>query len=335
MGEQSEVSPERIHKMVWAFAPPLILEAAIRNRVFDVLDSGPKNLAEVTRETGASERGLRAIMDALVGLQFLQRTDERYALTPESAAFLVSTKPGFQGGLMKHASTQLIPAWLHLTEIVRTGRPERAVNQEGTGGEFFRELVVDLFPMNFAAARALGDALRVADTPGTVRVLDIAAGSGVWGIGLAQDHPNVEVTALDWPAVLPVTRQFAERFGLAQRFRYLEGDLMTVDYGEGYQVVTLGHILHSEGEARSRELLRKVYEALAPGGTVAIAEFLTDEERSTEVGGLVFAVNMLVATTEGTTFSFGQIRRWLEEIGFGEVRSLPAPAPSPLILATK
>ena len=335
MADRPAVTPERIHQMVWGFAPPLILEAAIRHRVFDILDCGPRTLAEVAAESGASERGLRGIMDALVGFQFLARDGERYTLTPESAAFLVTTKPSFQGGLLKHASSQLIPSWLNLTEVVRTGQPARGVNEEGPGAEFFREFVGDLFPMNFPAAQAAGAALGLQSATDTVRVLDIAAGSGVWGIGLAQASPKVEVTAVDWPGVLEITRQFAQRFGLADRFHYLAGDLMEVDYGTGYQAVTLGHILHSEGEARSRQLLRKVYDALAPGGSVVIGEFLTNEERTGPIGGLIFAVNMVVNTTGGDTFSFEQIRGWLEEAGFKNVRTLEAPAPSPLILATR
>ena len=106
------VTPERILQMAWGFSAPLILEAAIKNRVFDVLDEGPKSLAETAQATGASERGLAAIMNALVGLEFLAKDGQgSYALTPESAAFLVSTKPSFQGGLIRHCSEHLIPRW--------------------------------------------------------------------------------------------------------------------------------------------------------------------------------------------------------------------------------
>jgi O-methyltransferase domain len=100
-------------------------------------------------------------------------------------------------------------------------------------------------------------------------------------------------------------------------------------------VATLGHILHSEGEARSRALLRKVFAALAPGGTVAIAEFLVNADRTGPANGLIFAVNMLINTDQGDAFSFEQIRGWLHEASFRDARTLDAPGPSPLILATR
>lgn len=331
----NQVTPERIMQFAWGYVPPLILEAAIRHRVFDVLDSGPKAINDVQKETGASERGLTAIMNALVGLNLLAKDDQgRYSLTPESAAFLVSTKPGFQGGLIRHCSEQLIPKWLHLNEIVATGKPVESVNQEGAGSEFFQNFVNDIFPMSYPAAQTLARHLNM-NGGGEVRVLDLAAGSGVWGIALAQASDRVRVTAVDWPDVIPVTRKTVERFGLGGRFSYIEGDLLKADFGSNHTVATLGHILHSEGEARSRELLSKTFGALATGGTIAIAEFLVNPDRRGPVNGLFFAVNMLVNTDNGGTYSFEEISGWLTEAGFTNARTIESPGPSPLILATK
>jgi ubiquinone/menaquinone biosynthesis C-methylase UbiE len=331
----NEVTPERIMQFAWGHAFPLSIEAAVKNKVFDVLDSGARTLQELSSATGASERGLRAICNALVSVQLLAKKGERYELTPESAAFLVSTKPGFQGGLFKHISKQLMPKWLELTEIVRSGRPAHAVNQENVGSKFFEDFVEDIFPMSYAAAQALGDALKLKDATGPVSVLDLAAGSGVWGIALAQKSKQVRVRAVDWPGVLPVTRRVVERFKLSDRFTFVEGDLQTADFGSGHQVATLGHILHSEGERKSRQLLRRTFAALAPGGTIAIAEFLAGEGRTGPVNSMIFAINMLVNTDEGNTFTFNEIAGWLKEAGFSDVRQLEAPGPSPMTLATK
>jgi precorrin-6B methylase 2 len=326
------VTPQRISQLAWGYAAPLILEAAIRNDVFDTLEASPMSVEELSAVTGASTRGLTAIVNALCGLELLDKDQHgRYLLTPESATFLVRGKPAFMGGLILHTSEQLIPKWLSLNEVVRTGRPATAVNQEQDGSEFFEQFVSDIFPMSYPSAQALAAALHLDQG----RVLDLAAGSGVWGIALAQSSPGVRVSAVDWPTVLPVTEKTAVRFGLEDRFTFIPGDLLSADFGFGYDVATLGHILHSEGEARSRKLLEKTWDALAPGGTIAIAEFLVNQDRKGPVNGLFFAVNMLVNTDEGSTYSFEEISDWLLDAGFVNPHLLEVPGPSPLVLASK
>ena len=226
------VTPQKFMQAAFAYAPPLILEAAIRHGLYDRLADGPKSADELAAAAGISPRGARILLDALVGLEMLAKDKSgRYIHTPESAEFMVSSKPGYVGGFLKHTSSQLIPKWLQLTEIVRTGKPAMAVNQEGDGSKFFHEFVEDLFPVNYKAASALGDALKLADAKSPVSVLDLAAGSGVWGIALAQKSPQVRVTAVDWPGVLDVTRKVAGRYKLADRFRFVPGDLATADFG--------------------------------------------------------------------------------------------------------
>jgi hypothetical protein len=332
---QTNVTPERIMQFAWGYAPTLAIEAAVKHRVFDTLDSGPKTLAETAAATGASQRGLRAIMNILVGLGFLAKQGEAYTLTPESSTFLVSTKPSFQGGFFKHMSEQLLPKWLQLNEIVATGRPARSVNTEGDGSDFFQQFVIDIFPLSYAAATVLAKHLGFDQRQGTLRALDLATGSGVWGIALAQNVPNIHVTAFDWSGVLPATRSMVERFGLISRFAFTAGDLNDTPFGAGYDVATLGHILHSEGPTKSQALLKKTFESLNSGGTIAIAEFVVNADRTGPPGPLIFAANMLVNTDEGDTFSFEEISQWLTAAGFINPRQLEAPGPSPLILATK
>jgi SAM-dependent methyltransferase len=330
------VTPERIYQFAWGYVPTLALEAAIHHRIFDVLDSGPKTLDEIQKGTGASRRGLSAIINVLVGLNFLAKDGkDTFSLTPESSTFLVSSKPGFQGGILRHCSQDLIPRWLRLNEIVATGKPSQAVNQEGAGGEFFSKFVTDIFPMSYPAAQALARHLQLDRSREPVRVLDLAAGSGVWGIALAQSSGSVRVTAVDWPGVIPVTRKMAARFGLEDRFSFIEGDLLDVEFGSGHNLATLGQILHSEGIDRSRALLQKTFHALASGGIIAIAEFLVNADRTGPLNGLIFAVNMLVNTENGGTYSFEEIATWLSEAGFINSRTVESPGPSPLILATK
>jgi SAM-dependent methyltransferase len=168
-----------------------------------------------------------------------------------------------------------------------------------------------------------------------ISVLDLAAGSGVWGIALAEQSPQVRVTAVDWPAVIPVTQRVAGRRGVADRFRFVAGDLLEADFGAGHHIATLGHIVHSEGESRSRALFDKTFAALAPGGTIAIAEWLVNDQRTEPLPSLIFAVNMLVNTDAGDCYSFNELRGWLRAAGFRDARTLETQGPSPLVLADK
>ncbi|WP_202950699.1 methyltransferase [Pseudanabaena sp. PCC 6802] len=333
---QTQVTPEHIMQFVFGYAPSLILEVALHHRVFDVLNNTSKTIELVSEETGASARGLRAIMNALVGLALLSKDEEqRYSLTPESSAFLVSTQPSFLGGLLHHTVRGLLPQWMQLSEVVQTGKPTIAVNRETIGAPYFEAFVPALFPAAYPSAKVLANTLGLGHVEQPISVLDLAAGSGVWGIALAQASPQVRVTAVDWADVIPVTQRIAEQHGVGDRFQYLAGDLLEVDFGFGYQVVILGQILHSEGEVRSRLLLEKVFAALAPSGTIAISEWLTNSDRTGPLNALIFAVNMLVHTDRGDTFSTEEISGWLSDKGFIDIRTVEIPGPSPLILATK
>jgi ubiquinone/menaquinone biosynthesis C-methylase UbiE len=333
---KKQITPERLMELSFAYAPPLIISAAAANKVFDALENGAKTAEEVAKKTGASPRALRILMNALVGLGLLKKDRRgRYSLTPESAAFLISERPGSHAGFFGTIAPQLISRWLRLTDIVREGRPAVAVNQETEGTEFFSQLVENIIPMSYPAAQKLADHLKIAKTKNETRVLDLAAGSGIWGIALAQKSPRVRVSAVDWAGMIPTTKRITEKFGVHDRFNFVEGDLSQANFGMGYDVAILGHILHSEGEDRSRQLLKKTFRSLKPGGVIAIAEWLVNNERTEPTHALMFAVQMLVNSEKGDTFSFNEIKNWLEDAGFKKVRKLDAPGPSPLILATK
>ena len=334
--KKDQVTPERLMQFGFAYAPPLIIGAAVSNKVFDSLASGAKTVAQISKETGAPIRGLRAITNALVGLELLKKDRrEKYSLTPESTAFLLSDRLSTQAGFFGTILPQLISRWLRLADVVRDGQPAVAVNQETEGTEFFSQLVENIIPMSYPSAQALGDHLKVSKAKNDIRVLDLAAGSGIWGIAVAQKSPRVRVTAVDWAGMIPTTKRITRKFGVADRFQFIEGDLLEANFGTGYNIATLGHILHSEGEERSRRLLKKTFRALKSGGTIAIAEWLVNDERTEPLPSLMFAVQMLVNTEKGDTFSFNEIKSWLEEAGFKKVCKLEAPGPSPLILATK
>src|SRR5437879_9057715 len=260
---KKQVTPERLMELSFAYAPPLIISAGVTNKVFDSFEDGAKTSEQVAKETGASAHALRILMNALVGLDLLKKNRQgKYSLTPESAAFLLSNKPGTHAGFFGTIAPQLISRWLQLSDIVREGRPAVAVNQETEGTEFFSQLVENIIPMSYPPAQKLGDHLKLAKAKNEIRVLDLGAGSGIWGIALAQRSTRVRVTAVDWAGMIPTTKRITRKFGVDEHFKFIEGDLLKADFGEGHDIATLGHILHSEGEERSRKLLKKTANAV-------------------------------------------------------------------------
>lgn len=335
MTKKKSLTPDRIMQFAWGYAPTLVIEAAVRHGIFDLLDKGSLTAEQIAAKTRTSRRGVKAIVDVLVSFGLLGRKGDRFALTPESATFLVSTKPAYYGMFFGHISDQLIPNWLQLTEIVRTGKPAAKVNASKEGAKFFADFVESLFPLSFPAATALGKHLGIAKTSTPFSVLDIGAGSGVWSISIAKQSPRVRIHAVDWPQVLKVTQRVAAKHGVADRLTTAAGDFFEADFGHSHRLCTIGHILHSEGRKRSQRLLKKAFDALAPGGTVAIQEFVPNDERTGPPNALIFAVNMLVNTETGDTFTFAEMSQWLRKAGFKNPRLLEVPSVSPLVLADK
>src|SRR5436189_5144177 len=228
---KKQVTPERLMELSFAYAPPLIISAGVSNKIFDSLEGDAKTAEQVAAKTGASARALGILMNALIGLGLLKKNRQgKYSLTPESAAFLLSKRPGTHAGFFGAIAPQLISRWLRLADIVREGRPAVAVNQETEGTEFFSQLVENIIPMSYPPAQKLGDHLKLAKAKNEIRVLDLGAGSGIWGIALAQKSTRVRVTAVDWAGMIPTTKRITRNFGVADRFQFIEGDLLEANF---------------------------------------------------------------------------------------------------------
>lgn len=160
-----QVSPDRLMQFTFGFAPPLIIQTALRYGIFDSLDKGAKSLDDLCIETGASPRGLRMVLDVLVGLDLLSKDDAgHYGLTRESATFLVTGKPTYHGAFFLLTKEPMLSAWGKLDEAVRSGRPAHHINREQEGTSFFLKFVEDIFPIHYAGAQALATALGVQST---------------------------------------------------------------------------------------------------------------------------------------------------------------------------
>jgi SAM-dependent methyltransferase len=332
-------TPESIVGIIAGYQPLYALASALDLRLFNYIADGNATAAAIEAASGASERGVRRLLNVLAGLNLLTRLREGeviiYGLTPESAMYLLEGRPGYLGGYVRFAAYRLSQQWRGLTESVRTGQPSTRLDDPDDGEPFWEALVDLLFPWNYPLAGIVGRQLLELQHDQPTRLLDVAAGSGVWGIAAAQAQRAMKVTAFDLPAVLTHARRNAERFGLADRFEFRAGDIRRDDLGEAeYDAAILGQICHSEGREHSRELFKKVARALKPGGTIVVADMLKKEDESGPLFTLMYGLTMLVTTTAGDTFTFSEYDSWLKEAGFGGVRLLEAMGQT-VILATR
>ncbi len=331
--DTNEPNPEKIMETAFAYAATRVLVSGVDLEVFTHIANGNHTSEDIAKAAKASQRGTEILLNSLAALNFITKSNGTYVLNPLSEKFLVKGTPAYFGDFVKHIDSLWEP-WGDLTRVVKTGKPFQRVDKE-QGVEFFQKLVSQLFPMSYPCAKAAAEILGVGRTWKGLNVLDVAAGSGAWGIAFAQNDADTRVTALDWPNVLEVTKKFVDKFKLRQRFSYLPGDLREVDFGNGYDLVILGHICHSEGAEKTRVLLSRAFGALKQGGRLLIADMIPDDERATSVFPLLFAVNMLVNTTEGNTFTMAEYRKWLADAGFCDITAIDAHGPSPLIVAMK
>ncbi len=326
--------PEKIFQTFFAFASTRVLVSAVDLEVFTHIANGYDTAGNIAKAASSSERGMEILLNSLASLNFLTKSNGSYGLTPLSEKFLVKGKPSYFGDFIQHVDGLWEP-WRNLTEVVRTGRPWNNLDKE-QGSEFFEKMVLQLVPMSYPCAKAAAETLGVGSTWKDLNVLDIAAGSGAWGVAFAESDTGTKVTAHDWPKVLEVTKKFVGRFDFDGRFSYLPGDIRDVDFGQdSYDLVILGHICHTEGAKNTRNLFKRAYRSLKKGGKLLIAEMIPDDERAREVFPLLFAVNMLINSTDGNTFTMAEYWKWLNEAGFQDMTIINAPGPSPLIVASR
>jgi 2-polyprenyl-3-methyl-5-hydroxy-6-metoxy-1,4-benzoquinol methylase len=323
-------APEPYFDTIFAFQRSAALNSAIELDLFTAIADGARTMQAVAAARELPERGVRILCDYLVTLGFLDKSGDRYDVTPVSAAFLSKRSPAYLGGTAKFQYSQLTGYFEQLTETIRRGAVQQSMVSEEHPAwvEFARAMV----PMMLPAAQAIADMLD-ADPKAPMRVLDIAAGHGIFGIAIAQRHPNAEIVAVDWPEVLVVAAENAIAMGVASRHWTLAGDAFKVDFGTGYDVVLITNFLHHFDRPTNVALLKKVAGTLKADGRVVILEFVPNEDRVSPPMAARFSLIMLATTPSGDAYTFGELRGMLGEAGFEDVTAHPLPGPQTVLVA--
>jgi ubiquinone/menaquinone biosynthesis C-methylase UbiE len=331
------VPPMKISQILHGYWALQVLRTGVELDVFGQLAAAPADVATVAAAVKADRRAVEMLLDALTGVGLLLKTGDKYSLTEDARVYLVPSSELFMGRYIKQ-NDEIDAMWRSLGETVKSGKPAREVNQDAKAQEFFPALTEAIFPLNFATAQRVSQELKIAQLPAGAKVLDVAAGAATWSIPMALDNQQVHVDVLDFPAILEVTKKFAQKYGVGERFGYISGNWRNVPWQRDiYEVVVLGHILHSEGKELGKQLLRRVFEAMKPGGTLVIAEFIANNERSGPPFAMLFGVNMLMHTTIGCVFTESELATMVAEAGFEKARRMPLEGmpESPILIARK
>jgi len=300
------------------------IKTGIELEVFTAIGEGNTTATAIAERCGASERGTRILCDYLTIIGFLTKQEKSYELTADSAMFLDKRSPAYMGTVTGFIlSPSVMDNFDRLTESVRQGgcAGPSSVEPENPMWVDFARAMAPMMAMPAQLMAQLVDPTKDKN----LRVLDIAAGHGLYGLAFAKQNAQAEVTALDWPMVLDVAKENAQAAGVSDRYHTKPGSAFDVDYGTGYDLVLLTNFLHHFDKETCETLLRKVNASLADGGRAVALEFVPNDDRVTPPQAAAFSMQMLGGTPSGDAYTFAELERMFQNAGFtrSEMHELP------------
>ncbi len=331
-----QANPSLIFQTVFGLMPPQILKSAVNLGVFDAIASGKHRLTDIAETTESAERSLAYLLNALSALGFLHKPDaHHWQLNELSESFLVRGKHSYLGDFTQQIDMLWQP-WSQTEQVVRTGNPVFSDTTMASMADYFKNMVAHLFPLTFGTACIAAQKLGLGQTRQGLKVLDIAAGAGPWGLGFTQADPTLHVTAFDFEQVLEVTKQHVERFGKSSQFAFKAGNILEFEPQPEYDLTVVGHLYHGFDQTTCQQLSHILAKTLKPGGQLVIADFFPDENRALAIEPLLFAMNMLVQSPGGNAYTLSEYQSWLSQSGFKEIEMVSlAPMPGGFITAIK
>jgi ubiquinone/menaquinone biosynthesis C-methylase UbiE len=320
-------SPALLFDTINSYQRTAAIKAAIELDIFTALAAAAETADVIARHAKASPRGIRILCDFLTVLGFLKKSGDRYGLTPDSAVFLNRKSPAYAGGTVEFLlADHLRGAFDSFTDAVRKGGT--AQSRDGSVAPehpMWISFARSMGPLMGPAARGLAELVAL-DPNRPTKVLDIAASHGVWGLAFAKKYPRAHVVALDWAPVLEVAGENARAAGVMDRFSTIAGSAFDVELGSDYDVVLVPNFLHHFNQADCIRFLKRAQAALRPGGSLAIVEFVPNQDRVTPPGSAGFSLIMLATTPEGDAYTLDEYSNMLAQSGFSAPaqHSLPA-----------
>jgi C-methyltransferase len=326
-----------LNDMMQAYKKTSLLRAGVELGVFDALADGPATAEQLAQACQLHPRGARILLDALTAVRLVTLEGEEFRLAPVAADHLVRTAPDYLGGMVKvMASDMEWDALRDLSAAVRSGGTVLDVHAETPGYSYWEDFAAYATKVARPTAEVMAEVLAPWTTGlSTLDVLDVACGHGMYGYTMALRNPQAHVTSLDWPNVLAVAGQHAEKMGVRGRASFLPGDMFETDLGGPYDLVLLTNVTHHFSEQKVTELLSRLGKAVKPGGKLVIVGFTADQPPAVDPAPYLFSVLMLVWTFEGESHSVAAYDRSLAAAGFGPAAVHPTDLPFRILVADK
>ncbi len=312
--EAPETSPQPIMELASRFMESRALLTACELGIFTALGDHPRTSVDVAKALGLDGRGTDRLMNVLVSLGLLEKSAGMFrngSLTLRS----VVGEPGFATGLLHWV--HLWESWSTLTDVVRTGHSVIAKPIGARGNTWVHAFIA---AMHSRAAQHAPILIGLFDLTHIVRMLDVGGGSGAYAMEFVRARPGLSAVVFDLPPVLPLTASYLNRAGLADRIALMPGDYNQDPLGRGFDLVLLSAILHSNSPEQNEALIRRAAGALNGGGQVVVQEFIVNEERTGPEFSTMFALNMLVGTDAGDTYTESEVRTWMAAAGLLDVQ---------------
>lgn len=331
-GAIPRLTPSPIIETTWAFAQSCILLAAVELDLFTRMAQGINTTGMLAHHAEVSENALRRLLTALSVMGFLQRNGDDYTLTPLSERFLVRGQKSYMGDVVLQ-NRQEWDAWIHLSDVVRTGLAARFINEEPLGGPFFAPLDEYLFPLIHPLMHMICQRLEVGSRRHGLHVLDLGAGTAPGAIAALELNADAHAVAMDFPEVLARAQIYAQKHGVDNRVEYWPAHLETVELpSQRFDLIFVSHVFRILGEDHTQRLIHQCYQSLTPGGKLVVIE--TYNEQGAKLFPYIVSLNMLVNTRRGDTFTSQQMQEWLSAAAF-QVEAWSNVGPDLVLVATR
>ena len=331
----AEPNPQLIWDTVNAYQKTAALRGAIDLELFTAIGEGSQTVKDIAGRCKASERGIRILCDYLTVIGFLTKEGNHYQLTADSAAFLDQRSPAYLGSMVRFINSRdLMAGFDDIAGTVRQGTTQMSgAGSVDPDDPIWVEFARSMAPVVRTAAEFMAELVAETST-GPLKVLDIAAGHGMFGISIARRNSQARIVALDWARVLEVAREHAAAAGVQDRYQWLPGDAFTVDFGTGFDLALITNLLHHFTPAECTSLMRKVAASLKPSGRAITLEFVPNEDRISPPIPASFSLMMLGSTPAGDAYTFAEYDRMFRDAGFARSEIMQVPkAPQQLIVS--